>query len=55
MLRSAKKRGQRLSLSVNTDFAGALKALQEHHEALTGRDGNAHVCEGRCGGGGMGV
>ncbi|CAJ1418758.1 unnamed protein product, partial [Effrenium voratum] len=32
VLRSAKKRGQRLSLSVNTDFAGALKALQEHHE-----------------------
>lgn len=26
-----KKKGQRLSLSVNSDFAGTLKALQKHH------------------------
>merc|ERR1719191_619878 len=31
ILRSVKKKGQRLSLSVNTDFKGTLKALQEHH------------------------
>lgn len=32
MLRAAKKKGYRLSLSVNTDFKGALEALREHHE-----------------------
>merc|ERR1711904_12729 len=31
VIRSLRKKGQRLSLSVNTDFAGALKALREHH------------------------
>jgi len=31
VVRGAKKKGQILSLSVNTDFAGALKALKQHH------------------------
>jgi len=31
VVRSARKRGQRLSLSVNTDFQGALQALRQHH------------------------
>mmetsp|Transcript_15358 Transcript_15358/g.27401 ORF Transcript_15358/g.27401 Transcript_15358/m.27401 type:complete len:855 (+) Transcript_15358:76-2640(+) len=31
VVRAAKRKGQRLSLSVNTDFAGALRALKEHH------------------------
>jgi hypothetical protein len=31
VVRAARRKGQRLSLSVNTDFAGALKALKEHH------------------------
>jgi len=31
VVRGAKKKGQRLSLSVNSDFQGALKALSEHH------------------------
>lgn len=31
ILRAVKKKGQRLSLSVNTDFLGTLRALQEHH------------------------
>jgi hypothetical protein len=31
LVRAARKKGQRLSLSVNTDFAGALRALKEHH------------------------
>lgn len=31
VLRALKKKGQRLSLTVNTDFSGALKALKEHH------------------------
>ncbi|CAK9048918.1 Uncharacterized protein SCF082_LOCUS27180 [Durusdinium trenchii] len=32
VLRAARKKGYRLSLSVNTDFKGALQALREHHE-----------------------
>ena len=32
VLRAAKKKGYRLSLSVNTDFKGALQALRDHHE-----------------------
>jgi len=35
VLRAAKKKGYRLSLSVNTDFKGALQALRDHHEDLT--------------------
>jgi len=31
VVRAARRKGQRLSLSANTDFAGALKALKEHH------------------------
>jgi len=31
VVRAAGRKGQRLTLSVNTDFAGALKALKEHH------------------------
>jgi len=31
VVRAARKKGQRLSLSANTDFAGALRALREHH------------------------
>ena len=32
VLRAAKRKGHRLSLSVNTDFKRALQALREHHE-----------------------
>eukprot|EP00443_Scrippsiella_acuminata_P107191 CAMPEP_0115587626 /NCGR_PEP_ID=MMETSP0272-20121206/8301_1 /TAXON_ID=71861 /ORGANISM="Scrippsiella trochoidea, Strain CCMP3099" /LENGTH=879 /DNA_ID=CAMNT_0003022707 /DNA_START=8 /DNA_END=2648 /DNA_ORIENTATION=+ len=31
VVRAARKKGQRLSLSVSTDFSGSLKALREHH------------------------
>jgi len=31
VVRAARKKGQRLSLSVNTDFQGALRALKQHH------------------------
>jgi len=31
VLRAARRKGQRLSLTVNSDFAGTLKALKEHH------------------------
>lgn len=31
VVRSTRKKGQRLSLTVNADFDGALKALREHH------------------------
>eukprot|EP00927_Polykrikos_kofoidii_P018983 TRINITY_DN18839_c0_g1_i1.p1 TRINITY_DN18839_c0_g1~~TRINITY_DN18839_c0_g1_i1.p1 ORF type:complete len:887 (-),score=187.31 TRINITY_DN18839_c0_g1_i1:213-2873(-) len=31
VIRAIRKKGQKLSLSVNTDFKGALKALREHH------------------------
>lgn len=31
VVRAARKKGQKLSLSANTDFKGTLKALREHH------------------------
>lgn len=31
VVRAARKKGQRLSLTVNTDFPGTLRALKEHH------------------------
>lgn len=31
VVRATRRKGQRLSLSVNTDFKGALRALREHH------------------------
>jgi len=33
VVRAARRKGQKLILSVNSDFAGTLRALQEHHES----------------------
>jgi hypothetical protein len=33
VVRAARRKGQKLILSVNSDFAGTLQALQEHHES----------------------